>query len=343
MRWWFLLLPAVACKGGEADAKGDDDDTVGDDDDDTVGGDDDDTTPPWPDACAGVGPDAPNPGPVPGPEVATTFEGYETYVWVPDHARGLAIYFHGGATSDEVTQTEQAVLFSLLYTEGIGVVATQRTAPGAGDQWETTRDLARNEDASRIARLLDQVRADHDLPTNLPLATVGFSDGAMMSLAMAAIASDEGWPIVAALPHSGAFDPRLAGPVPTLLLQPVNDTAGQFPDQIVRDLSADGIRAERLDQPERLAVAEAFLRNGYWDLDQAQAAVDDLVSVGMIDAGGARLVSDANLERALDLYGANSTFEGVVLAESRMRVLWATHRFSAYNAEDECRFLLDQL
>jgi hypothetical protein len=338
MRWWWFLLAAVACKGGEGDAVGDDDDTVGDDDD-TVGDDDDDA--PWPNACVSIGPDAPNSGPLPDADVVSTFEGFETYVWLPERPRGLMVYFHGGATSDEVAQVEQAALFSMLHTEGFGVVATQRTLPGAGDSWDITRDLARNEDAARIERLLAKVRADNGLPESLPLATIGFSDGAIMSMAMAAIASDEGWPIIASFVHSGAYQ-NVAGPVPTMLFQPVNDP-GQFPDPIVRDLQDAGIRAEIVEQPERLAVAEAFLRNGFWDLEQAQLAVDDLVAVGMVDANGARLVADQNIEQAINLYGANSTFEGVLLAETRMRVLWATHRFSAYSAEEECRFLLDSL
>lgn len=330
MRWWWLLVPVAACARDEGGAVGDDDDlpTVSD----GVA---------WPDACASAGPDAPAPPPITTPDVVGTFEGFPTYVRVPDPARGLLIYFHGGATSEEVAQVEQNALFGVLYGEGFGVVATQRTAPGPDDNWDFTRDLAANQDASRVERLLAKVRADHGLPDTLPLATVGFSDGAGMSMVMAAIASDEGWPIVASFVHSGAYG-NLTGPVPTMFLQPENDL-GQAPEPIVDDLLAAGVRAEVVDQPERLAVPSAFLRNGIWDLEKATAAVEDLVSVGMIDASGARLVPDADMERALAAYGSRSPFEGAALSESRLRVLWATHRVSAYSAEEQCRFLIDSL
>jgi hypothetical protein len=335
MRGWWLLLPAVACKGGDGDAT---DTTV---DGVPVGDDDDDDDAPWPNTCTSVGPDAPNPGPVPDEDVAGTFEGFATYVWIPEHTRGLVVYLHGGADVAEIAQTEPAFLFTFLYTEGFGLVATQRTGPGPEAMWDTTPSIDRNADAARIERLLAQVRADHGLPDDVPIVTAGFSDGAIGAMALARIGVDEGWPVVASLVHSGAYSTQ-GSTVPTLLLTGENDNP-QSPQQVVDQLTRQGVRAEWIEQPERLAEPETFLRNPSWDLAKGQEAVDDLVALGMIDASGARLVPDANLDQALRLYGENSTFMGATLTEARLRVLWATHRVSAYSADEECRFILDSL
>ena len=63
----------------------------------------------------------------------------------------------------------------------------------------------------------------------------------------------------------------------------------------------------------------------------------------LIDAAGARRVPDAALDAALGAWGATSELRAIATFESRMRVVWATHRYNAHDAAAECEFVLAAL
>ena len=56
-----------------------------------------------------------------------------------------------------------------------------------------------------------------------------------------------------------------------------------------------------------------------------------------------RQVANENIEDALSLWERKSEFSGVNRCSARVRVLWATHRYSGWAGQRECRFLMDAL
>ena len=70
---------------------------------------------------------------------------------------------------------------------------------------------------------------------------------------------------------------------------------------------------------------------------------DDMVQHGLIDRNGNRLVADRNINSALREWQRTSDERGVAKGVARVRILWATHRYNGFAAEEECNFVLDQL
>jgi predicted esterase len=322
---------AAACK---SDGGGAEKDAVGDDDDDDVVG------VQWPNDCTAPGPDEPATI-IPPARRGVGVRGLHHVHQRPEGARGLLVYFHGGGSVDEILQAEHLVFFEFLASRGWGVAATQRTLPGEQDNWDSSRSLVYNQDMARVTGYLEQVKADHGLSDDLPIATVGFSDGGIMAMAYAYTLQEEGFPVVAALVHNGAFSDSV-GPVPAMFVQGEHDHE-MIPEIIADRLRRDGVRTEVRYSPERTTTPEVFLRVPLWDLSYGERAVADLLDKGLIDADGARVVSDSNMELALTAWQNFSEIDVAPTIAQRMRVVWSMHRVSAYDLGDECTFLLDSL
>ncbi|MCA9488472.1 MAG: hypothetical protein KC621_01070 [Myxococcales bacterium] len=289
----------------------------------------------------------------PGPDAAVTiaveaeewtFQGFPVISYVPPNPRGLIIYFHGGASAiPEILGHEQvAMLFNQMTTEGFAVLATQRTLPVGNDSWDFGDPEPRtNDDLSRILDLYEELLNRSELTADMPIVTTGFSDGSGMASSMGAWAADLGLPITAVSIHNGAFG-KLPE-VPTFLFVGVNDNPG-IPDgarSMATQLEQAGVEVEHIEYEERLVQPDSFLRNPIWDQEKSQEAYDELVSVQMIDASGARLIPDDRIEDALAAWQRSSQLSGSSIAEQRLRVLWAMHRYSALDAVRECEFILD--
>lgn len=342
-----VLLPVAAalavftggCTGDGADADGGPDGAPDDDPPQTE---------PDPDpgaACVDPGPDAPVTARY--TVEPSTFEGFDVLVSLPDPLRAVVFYFYG---SDDVVEWtggyEQTAVANLLYDLGVGYVVTDRTAPGSGARWDDqTLPAGDNPDLARLDRLRADLIASGALSADTPVVSEGFSDGGAFSLFFARVAADElGWPIAAVLAHSAGASSALPD-VPTWTTAGVHDLPSGldgaeqvYDDQVARGITA---RYERVD--ERALSAEVFLRNPDWDAAKAAEVMADVVAAGLVDPSGARLVTDDEIDHALSAYGQDSAMRGAAIAESRIRVVWATHRYNAVPASSACAFTRDAL
>ncbi len=352
----LALLLLASCEGTKTDTTTDvdapadadtdadsDSDADTDADSDSDADTDADTDPTRPSRCDDPGPDAPVVQISPFEQM--DFQGFPVVYTVPEDPVGVVFYFIGGADLSELQNHEQiAMLWNLLWSEGFGIVATMRTDPGAGGRWDWNSAWAQNADAQRLHGLRDHLIATTPLEDTTPVALTGFSDGTGMVLAYEAELRTHGWPIFAVTAHNGAFgvDPPR---VPTLFLYGENDSAQAVSglDFLLRQMDRDGTHHEEVELPERVATPEVFLRHADWDQEKAEEVFDDLVAHGLIDAQGRRQVPDADMESALDDYSRQSAIPGAAIASTRMHVVWAMHRYSAFEAERECNFVLDQL
>ncbi|MEZ4236919.1 MAG: hypothetical protein R3F59_12360 [Myxococcota bacterium] len=330
-----LALGLAACHGGK-----DTDGTsigAGDDDDDA-------TTGPIARRCLDPGPDAPvTPAVTP---TFDTFEGDPVQYWLPDGLRAVVFYFYGGDDVSEWNGYEQTAFANQMADANIGWVAYTKATPQASGSWDDTReDWVANDDLARLDRLRNELVATTPLSDGTPIVSVGFSDGASFSVFFATAAQRAGWPVAVVLAHnSGARGNDLPD-------CPMWTTASENDDANVRNGSADlaqaqadrGFLAVHHPVDERLAPADVFLRNPEWDATKAQELFDDLVTAGLVDASGARTVADDQMDAAISAWTRNPTVRGGAIAGSRLRVVWATHRYSAFHTVEECEFVLDAL
>ncbi|MEQ1504047.1 MAG: hypothetical protein ABMB14_17525 [Myxococcota bacterium] len=334
-----MIAGIVACHA-EPDGAG-----TGDDDDGT--GDGNPTTAPpieLGDRCADPGPDAPV---VPRIEpTASTFEGFDVETYLPDGLRGVVFYFYGGDTVVEWNGYEQTAFANQMYDAGVGFVVTDRTVPGNGAQWDDhTLPIDANDDLARLERLRQHLIDTTPLEADTPIVSAGFSDGAAFSVFFATVMQQRGWPITVLLVHNSGAGGTDLPDVPIWTTAAAHDEGGTRAgaEQIADEQRKRGFDATFTLVEERTLTPDVFLRNPEWDDEKTAEVWADIVGLGLIDDSGARLPSDAELEPALSAYGKNSTFRGSAIVESRIRVAWATHRYSALYTADECAFALDAL
>lgn len=338
VRKLFLALPLlVACQGGGPDGDGADAGTDAGTDGGTFVG----QWPPGGPICATADPDLAVVAAV--EPVQTTFEGFDTVYSIPEGARGLMFYFLGGNSVTEAVGPEQTAFAELLLQAGIGWVATSRTEPG-DSKWNLQEPrVAQNEDLARLSRLRDFLLAEHGLPESTPIVSTGFSDGAAMSMFFAQVMADEGWPVQVVLPHNPGS--RLSLSIPAFIQYSENDLSsvkGAAPAQY-DEMQQAGVPSELRLAEERPVTAPSLRRVATWDDQKTQEVVADLVAYGLIDAAGNRLVTEDQIDGALRAWNSDTTINGSAFGEVRLRVLWATHRYTALHAADECQFVMDTL
>ncbi len=293
--------------------------------------------------CADPGPNAPVT--LASPVTEMRFQGFDVRYTMPQDPVGVVWYFMGTSGIDaELFGDEQtAMLWNLLYAEGFGIVATERTAPANGANWDMWSSWSRNDDAQRVDDLRDELIATTPLRESTPVYLTGFSDGSGMANSFADMAIDHGWPVFAVGVHNGGWGNPPS--VPTMLLIGENDSSNVLRDLpgLLNRMDRAGTPYEHVEIPELVMTPEVFLRNEDWDMDKAQALFDDMVDHGLIDRNGVRRVSDANMNSELNRWTRESNESGVSKAAKRVKVVWAMHRYSARFAERECNFVLDNL
>jgi hypothetical protein len=294
--------------------------------------------------CVYGGPDAPS-----VLEYAPTiedFEGYEVRYNIPPAPKAIVIYFMGGVDASEVNSPEQTAFLTLMGHEDIGYIATDRT--DTGGRWDnSTESVTANDDVARLDRLRDAYVASTGWDEDTPVVSMGFSDGASFAVFFAEKAQNElGWPILALLSHSAGSGFNVALPdVPSVFCTAEHDQDNL--ENVAADLAdqqaARGFRSELYVAPERPVTVATLARIDSWDAVQAQEGIDDLVAAGLIDANGDRLVSDATMETAIDDWSDATLLPGFGFLDTRLHVLWALHRYNAYNAAEECDVVMDAL
>jgi dienelactone hydrolase len=266
---------------------------------------------------------------------------------MPANPRGVIFYVHGGdeGASEVLKPENSALLFNQMgINENFGIVALDRDDMRANQSWDTLTGVNQNPDSQRMNRLRTWLVNNTGMNANTPIVTTGFSDGAGFSTTFLNQAANTfNWPVVAATPHNGAF-----GDTPQLdTMFTVAENDDGIGSQNLAAMEADMARAgtPRLTRtsPERVVTAAMFLREPSWDLTDANAVMADLQAFGLIDAQGRRLVPDNQIVSSLIDWEVNSTLTQATLGAARMRVLWATHRYSAYDAATECDFIRDRI
>lgn len=295
--------------------------------------------------CNDGGPDAPVVRRV--QPTQTTFEGYDVYYYMPTNPVGVIWYFYGGTNlATEVYADEQVatMLNQMGALEHFAFVATERTQQGGNAAWDRSTAPNQNQDMQRMNRLRNHLISTTALNATHKSIMTGFSDGAIFSTTFAYDAKHTfNWPVAAATPHSGAVGD--APDVPTMF-SIIAHEEGQVVSNLttmVNQLTQAHIPVVVDNIPERVVTPAMFLREDNWDMTDAQGCFDDLVAHGLINASGQRLVADAQIENALSNYQATSTFFSSGVCNSRIHILWSTHRYNAYSTNDECQFILDAM
>jgi hypothetical protein len=332
----LVAAALLACDGGAGtrDATGDDDD------DDTV-------VDPGPivDRCADPGPDAPVAPQV--TQTATTFEDAPVLYWLPDGLRAVVFYFYGGDSVTEWNGPEQVAFQNQMADANIGWIAYTKANTARGASWDADhRELGANPDLQRLERLRDELIATTALRADTPIVSVGFSDGAAFSVFFASATQNQlGWPIAAVLAHnSGARGIDLPdAPIWTTSADHDEPNTRGGAEDLAAEQAARGFEAVYHRTPERTVTADVFLRNPEWDDDKTGEIFQEMVDLGLVDALGDRLVADADIETAINAYANNSEQRGSAISAMRLRVVWATHRYSAVHTAEECEFALSAL
>ncbi len=347
--WLLALLVGMGCSSSGDGGDGSGADAVGDDDDDDGIG--SETTPTVSIPC-----DAPDDN-LPVSYDASlvvreeSFEGFPVAIVEPQGTPvGVVWYFHGASgDAAQVLGTETTATLNLLAREGVMLVGTESTDRDLG-QWVTTGDATSNPDIARLLRLREHLIDTTALTASTPIITMGFSNGGTMSAKMGAVFADEGLNVAATSIHNsgGAGTRPGAFGHPLVVMVTENDSATTSASG--RDFATSqadlGLPVLLLEGVEMPLEPERFRREGggYSDPEVSRAVFDELVSMGMVDDDGVRLVPIDRALAALDVYERNATVgNGPAKVVSQLRVVWQLHRFnSQYNAE-ECAFLADAL
>jgi hypothetical protein len=327
-RGLFLVVVAAGCGGGSAS---------GDDDDDAAP-----STAPIASRCADPGPDAPVVARVDPPP--TYFEDDPVQWYLPEGLRAVTFYFYGGDAITEWTGLEQTAFANQLADAGIGWIAYTKAASGRGGSWDTSPDLGANADIQRLQRLRDELIATTPLRDDTPILSSGFSDGAAMSVSFASAAEDLGWPIVAVLAHNSGAPTSELPDVPLWVTSSDNDLPNTrvAAEALAEEQAYRGFEAVYRRVVERRVTPEVFLRHPEWDPAKADELFQQAVDFGLVDDAGERLVPDDQIDAVLDAY-TTSGLPGAAIGAARVRVVWATHRYSAVHTVEECEFALSAL
>lgn len=268
-------------------------------------------------------------------------EGNHVQYGMPDATpTAVVVYFHGtGGTASDVGKIEQQALINQLAAFGWGYLAAESADQGPGHQWDSSHD-ADNPDMARVVRAIEHVAELTSLEADTPIVAVGFSDGGPAISAFVDIYGDD-LPIVATSFHNtrGA---DIEG-VPGIWIAGENDGTVTPAEAAIayEALLASGEPAEFLIHEERVLAPEMFLRNAELDADEAAVQFADMVAQGLIAEDGTRLIEGDGvlLDKVVDGWVARSPAAGAARAGEVLRVVWALHRFSGFEAEAECTFL----
>lgn len=341
MRWaWWSLVVLVACKGGGSgggvDASGDDDD------DGSGGGSAVHSTVPWSEVedsqavcCSTVKEQ------FEWTEVLLSDTDYFLYV-MPEDPIGAIIVSHGsGGDIGTVRQPEWVELYNLLVPRGVGLMM-RNSLDRQVKQWSLEPDGS-NEDIDRIEEMIGIVANETDFDVNDPIVTLGFSNGASFAVLLADSLQARGRDVKGASMHQGGYG--LLDGIPMLWTSAENDTAGGGPSAMARNAENGGPPSAHFAGTEVPLDPYRFAKAGLWDEAQSQGIFDLMVEDGWVDAQGQRLIDwgddptgwcDRN-ENRLPSPQSPST------AMSQLRVVWATHRFSAQHKFEEAAWIEERL
>jgi hypothetical protein len=227
------------------------------------------------------------------------FEGLRVVSYVPDEPVAVAYVFHGsGGSAAFADKVETVDVLNELTARSYAWIATESTERTGDKRWEV-RDpsLASNPDLARLVRLHAHLVATSDVDASTPLVGVGMSNGARFVTLWGQTWADAGYPVAAIAPYMG----RIAAPVeasgglrvPAYFVTAQNDFTSP-PGPIVANYDATlalGTPTELHVAREARLTATRFTRIPGVDLGASRAVFDALVTAGLWNAAGDRVVS----------------------------------------------------
>jgi hypothetical protein len=132
-------------------------------------------------------------------------------------------------------------------------------------------------------------------------------------------------------------------PLPGFFTSSENDDITSSTKGSSEDHAAAGYDTTWKESLEVPWTPEHPLMHPSYDAEEAQDVFDELVTNGLIDADGGRLVDLGSVESALRGYENNSELNGPARMTTLIRVAWATHRPTSEFACEERTFMLDNL
>ena len=277
-------------------------------------------------------------------------DGYPIWQHVPnDEPAALYWFFHGSnGTYDQIYGLEVAYLLNMLTPQGYAAVATNNTRDES--EWDkSSTDPSENAELARLIAIRDHLIATTAVTEETPIVLTGFSDGGSMATWLSAVFVELGWDVrVVSVHNSPASDYPGEIEAPTFWAvsendkSTVRDGAKRLADIQEKDL---GWPSRYLEAPELALDRERF--NRVPEISEtaglASGLFDELVRLELIDGDGARIVDDdlsdpENMDSLFRYVTANVDSRLADEAGGQLRIIWATHRFNGYHAEEECRF-----
>lgn len=268
-------------------------------------------------------------------------EGYPVFYYAPPDPVGAVWIFHGtNGSLTSIRQVEWLQLYNLLVAENVALVATISTDKEA-QQWDTSGGSpSTNADFPRLDSLHDRLDAETSIAASLPVVALGFSNGGAYSGLFAELADESAWNVAGFDAHNSAPHNELS--VPGLVVSAVNDPGGGPEElQAYADFHAEsGAESLHLRGTEVALHPNRFALEPEYSADQSQQIFDELVTLGYVAADGSRLASVDDVDATLKAYEQASGAPYPEIVSGQLRVVWATHRFSAQHAAEERDILL---
>jgi len=277
----------------------------------------------------------------------STFEGFPVISYVPAHPAGVVFAFHGtGGGADFATRLETVDMLNHLVAAGYGFVSTEST-DRTTKQWNTSSlSLTTNPDLARLSRLWASLQANGSVTDQMPIYAIGMSRGAGFASVFAQAFENAGYHVAAIAPSHGQIPVSVRAngglTVPTFFTLGANDELVDNEQTVaqVADLVAHGVPASCTIEPETNLNASRFLRVPGIDTPTANAIFGALVTAGLFDASGHRLVSVAAVAAGLPsvVLPANVTKAQKRMVQDEVAVVIAVHQYSATYAAQTVTF-----
>jgi len=256
--------------------------------------------------------------------------------WAPRDPVGIVFMLH--ANNNDATS-----MFSVEHEEFYNELAERNLAYAAvsntGGAW-SLKVSADNEDFARVVDVRDHLIELNVIDQGTPVYAVGFSGGSMFAPVLASIGLAEGWDVRGYSSHNtgGKATPEVAA----IFTAHANDNPEGIEAQY-EDQAAVGMPTELVSLAEDPLDPLRFTKVAGISETESLEYFDTLVSFGMIDEGGVRLVEDELMGEALDYFESRAPGDSNQRARNQLAVVWRKHIFSADKSCAEAQFLRDQL
>jgi hypothetical protein len=272
------------------------------------------------------------------PPTNSSFEGFPVNSFVPANPRGVVFMFHGtNGRADFSEKLESVDMLNHLVLAGYGFVSTESTDRTA-KQWNNI-DLSvnNNVDLARLKRLYLSMIADGRITATTPIYAIGMSQGAGFASVFAQAFKNAGYPVAAIAPSHGPIPVAVRNggglTVPALFALGANDPTVDNAAVLrqVFQVSQTGVPVAAYVEPETTLSSIRFLRVPGIDGPTAGAIVAAMVSAGLYDAAGHRLVGIDAVEAAMPglALPASVSFDQRKMIIDEVEVVMAVHVYSA--------------